>query len=281
MKTSTLMVVLSTMALGALGVGCASSGAGEDADSSEGAATGPTTAISAGDYVVVENESFGATLSIKSVGANSLAYSYGILGKSGSQHNGELEGRTAYLSGGAFVDTIDADCKMTFHLVGEDIAMTQTGTCSDAGFGAFLDGTGVYKKKAATKWVGLYEMETTHRAWAIRVTSEAPFKFSIVAGHYEDKTERVDAKLLTGKMTDGYVTYENGPDCALTLSRTDWSLHVVQTGTCKVLGFPANDDLSMGDATGADFSSIDESQQCFDKTELSVMAGKNLCKNPL
>jgi hypothetical protein len=283
MKTGTLTVVLSTMVLSALGVACADAPASDDGDSNAAASTGNGPTVTVGDYVVQENESFGATLTVTSVTPTSFTYSYGILGKTGSQHNGELNGRTARLASGMFIDTIDSDCKMTFRLVYTDISVTQTGSCSDAGFGAFLDGSGVYKKKAAaaSKWVGLYETETTHRAWAIRVNSEAPFTFQIVAGHYEDSSEFVDAKGLIGTLAGDKVTYENGPDCALTLTKEGTALHVVQSGTCKVLGFPANDDLSMGDESGFDFNVIDESKECFDKSALAVSIDKSHCKSPL
>jgi hypothetical protein len=129
--------------------------------------------------------------------------------------------------------------------------------------------------------LGLYETETTHRAWAIRITSENPPMFRIFAGHLEDASERVDAPGLVGKLSGTTVTYENGPDCAITLAKNDLGLEVTQAGTCAAVGFPANDDLSMSEDLGTDFQRLDESKECFDTTELSVGATPGACKTPL
>jgi hypothetical protein len=126
--------------------------------------------------------------------------------------------------------------------------------------------------------VGLYENETSHRAWAIRVTSENPFTFEIAAGHLENSSERVDAKALKPSITS--VTLSDR-DCQIVLAKSDVGMKVTQTGVCAGLGFPANDDLSMSDANGADFSRIDETKACFDKTELAVGSTSTSCTNPL
>jgi hypothetical protein len=282
MKTAAWMV----MAVIPLAVACG--GSGDDgtgagsADMTEGAATAKAPVIAPGDYVL-DNASVGATLTIHSANATSVSYDIGVLGKGGSEHNGELDGRTAKAgSSGGFEDVVDPDCKMAIQASGSDsVSVKQTGSCSDAGFGAFLDASGTYKKQAAPSWVGLYENETTHRAWAIRVTSQSPFTFRIFAGHLENDSERVDAKNLTGELSGNKVLFEHGPACSIELERTDLGLHVTQTGVCEEIGFPQNDDLSMSDDQGTDFGKLDESKECFDTVELAVGATKDACKNPL
>ena len=284
------------VALGSLALACGGSqddsqSGGSDLSGSGGTATAPK--IAAGDYVL-DNASVGATLSIHSVAANSVSYTLGVLGKTGSQHNGELDNRTAKVSGSSFNDTVDSDCKISMQPAGADaIQLKQTGPCSDAGFGAFLDGSGLYKKKtgsaaeagapASNGWVGVYENETTHRAWAIRISAESPFKFRIFAGHLEDSSERVDAKDLTGTVNGDSVLSENGPDCTIKLSKTSSGISVTQDGTCKNLGFPETGDLEMSDSSNADastdFQRLDESKECFDTQELAVSIAK--CKSPL
>jgi hypothetical protein len=204
-----------------------------------------------------------------------------MLGKTGSGHNGELDGRTAKRTGtsASFDDAVDSDCKISLQAAGADsITVKQTGSCSDAGFGAFLDGSGTYKKSAG--WVGLYETETAHRACAIRVTSENPFSFHLFAGHLEDASERVDAKDLQGQLNGDSVLFEHGPDCSITLTKSDIGIHVTQSGTCIAIGFPENDDLAMGDDPGQDFTPVDESKECFDTQALSVRDGAP-CQSPL
>jgi hypothetical protein len=261
--------------------------------SGAGAGGGSTSAakIAPGDYVL-DNSSVGATLTIHSATATSVSYDLGVLGKTGSQHNGELDNRTAKASGSSFNDTVDSDCKISLQASGTDsIQVKQTGPCTDAGFGAFLDGSGVYKKAvdagappaASNGWVGLYETETTHRAFAIRISSESPFKFRLVAGHLEDSTERVDAN-LTAVVNGNSAVSENGPDCTITLSKNDLGgISVAQDGTCKNLGFPETGDLEMSDPTTdgstSDFQRIDESTECFDTKELAVSIAK--CQSPL
>jgi hypothetical protein len=268
---------------GALGVACGGSGddggGSNSADMTAAPAAASSATIAPGDYVL-DNASVGATLTIHSATAQSVSYSLGILGKTGSQHNGELDHRTAAHSGTGYLDTVDADCKITIAAASGGIALKQTGPCSDAGFGAFLDGSGTYKKKTGAGWVGLYETETTHRSWAIRITSESPFTFRLVAGHHEDKSEFVDAKNLVGQLSGDKVLYENGPDCSIELKKGDKSIHVTQTGTCTKLGFPETGDLEMGDDQGTDMSRIDD-PQCFDIKDLAVGVNKAACKTPL
>jgi hypothetical protein len=228
------------------------------------------------------------------VAANSVSYDLGVLGKTGSQHNGELDNRTAKLSGSTFLDAVDSDCKISLQAGGTDgIQVKQTGSCQDAGFGAFLDGSGLYKKKAAfagapapasNGWVGLYETETTHVAWAIRISSESPFTFHVFGGRVEDASERVDAKDLTGTESGGIVTSENGPDCTLKLSKTDsGGISVTQEGTCIALGFPPEGELEISDTSdetaSTRFQRIDESTECFDTQVLSISIAK--CQRPL
>jgi hypothetical protein len=277
------------LAFGVLGAACGGSG-GDDTSAGAGAMTGgsaatakPATvaALAVGTYML-ENDSVGATLTIKSATATSVSYSIGILGKGGSEHNGELDGRTAKpnASTGSFDDAVDSDCKISLKASGSDITVKQTGSCSDAGFGAFLDGSGTYKKSAG--WVGLYEEETTHRAWAIRITSANPFTFHIFAGNLDDSSIRVDAKDLKGQPQGDTILFEDGPNCALTFTQTQSGLHLSQEGTCESIGVP--EDLSLegsGAGDGADFSRIDESTQCFDTQELGIEAKPGVCKSPL
>jgi hypothetical protein len=99
-----------------------------------------------------------------------------------------------------------------------------------------------------------------------------------VAGHLENATERVDAKGLTPSITP--VTLA-GSDCQIVLAKSDLGMKVTQKGVCAGLGFPTNDDLSMSDENGADFSRIDETKACFDKKELAVGSTPKSCANPL
>jgi hypothetical protein len=285
-----------TVIFGVLAIGCGGSG-GDDGDSAgadvvAGPGASPAQAIAPGDYVL-DNADVGATLTIRTATTSSVSYSLGILGKTGSQHNGELDNRTATHSGATFNDNVDSDCKISLQgVAGGSIQVKQTGSCSDAGFGAFLDGSGTYTKKAASSptpspapssngWVGLYETETTHRAWAIRISSESPFKFRLVAGHLEDTSEFVDAKDLVAELNGDSALYENGPDCSITFAKTETGIHITQGGKCAEIGFPETEDLQMGDDSGTDFSKIDESQECFDIRELAVGATKAACANPL
>jgi hypothetical protein len=271
-------------------------GSQDDGQSAGADLSGAPTAAAAPEIVpgvyVLDNSDVGATLTIHMVSKTSLTYDLGVLGKTGSQHNGELDQRTAKPSGSTFNDTVDSDCKIVLSAASADsVQVKQTGSCSDAGFGAFLDGSGVYKRKpdggappAADGWVGLYETETTHRAWAIRITSESPFKFHLFAGHLEDASERVDAKDLTGTVSGDTVTSENGPDCTLKLSKSDiGGIDVVQDGTCAVLGFPMTGDLEMSDSSdptsSSHFQKIDETTECFDTQELAISIAK--CQSPL
>jgi hypothetical protein len=118
--------------------------------------TGPSSspagsaAFVAGDYVL-DNDSVGATLSIVSVSADSVVYDLTVVGKTGSNHNGELDTQTAKrgsVSTSLFVDKVGSDCEI--HLqptAGGAISLVQVGSCSDAGFGAYLDASGTYTKK--------------------------------------------------------------------------------------------------------------------------------------
>jgi hypothetical protein len=260
------------------------SGSADMTAGSGAAVSAKASVIAPGDYVL-DNASVGATLTVHSANASSVSYDLGVLGKTGSGHNGELDGRTAKVASSGFEDAVDSDCKIAIQAGGTDsVSVKQTGSCSDAGFGAFLDASGTYKKKAADatpSWVGLYENETTHRAWAIRVTSQSPFTFRIFAGLLDDDSERVDAKNLTGQLSGNKVLFEHGPACSIELERTDLGLHVTQTGVCEEIGFPQNDDLSMSDDQGTDFGKIDETKECFDTVELAVGGTKDACKNPL
>jgi hypothetical protein len=132
-------------------------------------------------------------------------------------------------------------------------------------------------------WVGLYETETSHRSWAIRVKSVAPFTFDLVAGNLEDSTSRVIAKNLkatspSDASTSSTVTMDR-EDCKLEIARTEIGLNVTQTQLCDSIGFPVSGDLSIGDAI--DFSQLNEKAECFDESELAVGASAVACFDPL
>lgn len=276
----------SVAALAALSVACGGSDDDSGGDSAD-VVTGPRASaaeIAPGTYVFHGN-GVGATLTVKSATATTLAYDIGI--QVGS-HIGDLSGRSATRSAGAaaYSDKVDADCVMTLSSQKADtIQVKQSGTCAEQGFGAFVDGSGTYTKKAAApapappsgSWVGLYETETTRRAWAIRITSQSPLTFNLFAGHLEDSSSRVDAKGLVGELQNDGVFFQKGPDCTIQMTKGDGSIHVTQTGTCEQIGFPGNDDLSMSDDQGTDFAKLDETKECFDKSKLAVSSSPTGC----
>jgi hypothetical protein len=277
-------VVLAAATLGALALACGGSGDDGGGSNSADMTAAPASSASAvqvapGDYML-DNDSVGATLTIKSATAQSIAYSLSIVGKTGSHHNGELDNRKAAKSGVLYADTVDSDCKISLAPFGGDsVQLKQTGSCSN-NFGAFLDASGTYKVKTASKsggWVGLYEHENTHRAWAIRITSESPFSFHLVAGHLEDSSDRIDFK-GTGTVSADSVLFENGPDCAITFTKQENAISVSQSGRCEKINLP--DDLFLGEEPGTNFNRLDE-KECFDKRDLAVGPTKNDCADPL
>ena len=135
-------------------------------------------------------------------------------------------------------------------------------------------------------WEGLYETETAHRSWAIRIRTETPFRFEVVAGHLEDTSEYVDAPDLGGYDPGGQqdvtgldsVSFDDlKGDCHMVLTRIQGGIHVTQSDTCASLGFPEDGDLAMD----ADFTRLDEVTECFDKKQLSVGASLHACADPL
>jgi hypothetical protein len=145
---------------------------------------------------------------------------------------------------------------------------------------------------SANGWVGLYENEaqidnedvSTRLAWAIRVTSESPFTFHLVAGNLEDSSERVDANdLIATASGDKYVLEGVGADCTIELTKRSSAISVTQTGKCTDLGFPDSGDLEMSDSSTAgrmtDFRRLDETKECFDTQLLAISRGQ--CNSPL
>lgn len=150
-RATTILVSLFVLAVGALGgcstdsdpqAGPAAPGAGGKADDAEGS----------GDELVgtyaLDTEDFGGTLEILSASEDRIDFNLTVVGRFGGNPIGDIvQGVAEPTDGGILVYSpgIPSDCDIFFVEVRPgSIELDQVGACSDAGFGANVDATGVY-----------------------------------------------------------------------------------------------------------------------------------------
>jgi hypothetical protein len=110
-----------------------------------------------GDYELVKPVAVGTykmdtaamsgDLTIKSVREGRVAFELFVMRTTGSGNHGWITGE--FLSGeaGAYAFDQGEDCTIGFSHAGNTISLEQVGTCSEAGFGAFVNATGDYLRK--------------------------------------------------------------------------------------------------------------------------------------
>jgi hypothetical protein len=152
----------------------------------------------------------------------------------------------------------------------------QPGPPSDAGAGP-------------SEWIGLYEAETAHRVWTIRISDDNPLRLEIVAANKDDHSESMDRANLVafgGQPGDEAVDARDLPiatlrlgfdDCDIGLVRSD-DLTVTQTGACSSAGFPGSGDLALGSTR---LVRVDESKACFDKKSFTLATTPDGCADKL
>lgn len=237
MRIDSSVAVLASLFLATLG--CAAPSA-DDAASSDRAAV--SESFVAGEYVINAPDKSG-TLTITST--SPMTFDLTIVRRNAGGNFGDLAKASATLEDGRAVFREGDDCTITLSPGKGSVTIAQKGSCQEADFGASVDASGVYTRKAATADAisGTYTLKSARIGATLTVTKAAPFTFDLSAvmkpsTHFGEIHEGVASG--AGKI----LTYRPDPDCEITFEVQPSAIVVAQTGSCAEQDFGSAVDVS-------------------------------------
>jgi hypothetical protein len=251
--TERMVVMLRHVLTGSLFLAIAACGAAEDpAGADESNATSGISPTAIGEYKL-STDSVGATLKI--LGVSPFRFDLTIVRKGGGGAQGDIKDAIASVDDGRATFAPDDDCSIVLRPRADGVEVRQTGACKSEGFGAFVDGTGLYRKGASSATTavpisGKFTLKedkgiASHFAVTSATATELVFDLTAVLAGPSSR----NGEIRGGKAAlDGSkATYTPGPDCTITFAfdekRTAADLE--QVGRCaEEAGFGAFVDVT-------------------------------------
>ncbi|MBX3229509.1 MAG: hypothetical protein KIT84_17175 [Labilithrix sp.] len=237
-----------------VGLLAACSGADDQAASSEAAATGGISPDAIGEYKLEDNDSFGATLKITSV--SPFLFDLTVVRKSGGGAMGDLVQAMARVSDGKATYAPAADCSIVLRPRADGVEVRQAGSCDSEGFGAFVDGTGMYVKKTTAPEQGVilagqpYARQNDDglsAGFEITAVTATEMTFNLTAVAEGPSGRHGDIQGGRAKIDGRVATYTAGSDCTITFTfkPESYDADLVQEGPCsEEAGFGAFIDVT-------------------------------------
>jgi hypothetical protein len=237
MRIESSAAILASLLLSTFG--CAAPSA-DDAASTDQAAV--SESFIAGEYEIEAPDKSG-TLTITS--ASPMTFDLTVVRRAGGGSFGDLSKASVKLENGRAVFREGDDCTLSLSPGKSAVTIAQTGTCQDAGFGAFVDASGTYKRKAQTAdaAAGTYTLKNAHIGATLTVARTAPFTFDLTAV-MKPSTNFGDIEKGIASVAGKVATYNPDPDCELTFEMKADAIVVRQKGSCSEQGFGAFVDVS-------------------------------------
>jgi len=264
-RATTILVSLFVFAIGALG-GCATDSDPQGESMAPGAGGKADDVEDAGDELIgtyaLDTKDFGGTLEILSASKDRIDFNLTVVGRFGGNPIGDIvEGVAEPTDGGMLVYSpgIPSDCDIFFVEVGPgSIELDQVGACSDAGFGANVDATGVYLREednneddaADAVPLGEYKLDTEDFGGTLEIlsASEDRIDFTLtVVGRFGGNPIGDIFEGVAEPTDGGMLVYSAGipSDCDIFFVDVGpKSIELDQVGACSDAGFGANVDAT-------------------------------------